>query len=133
MTMTADSIQTRPTADTPPAIATTDGHDLPLALSSGSTAADNCPPWCSHPHDWPEDEGIHTSRYYPPARHRHPEVPLQARLERGFPGQGRRTYVGLVHDAEYYELTLAEAAVLAGQILALVFTAVTSPRGRRAF
>ncbi len=38
-----------------------------------------------------------------------------------------------MHDAEYYELTLAEAAVLAGQILALVFTAVTSPRGRRAF
>ena len=70
-----------------------------------------------------------TTRWPAPASGRSRPGPPGA----GVPGAERRTYVGLVHDAEYYELTLAEAAVLAGQILALVFTAVTSPRGRRAF
>jgi len=88
-----------------------------------------CPPWCSHPHNRAEDEGIHTSNYHPPARYRGPEVPIQARLERGFPDQGRRTYVGLVHDAEYYELTLTEAAVLAWKIFALACRGIAARIG----
>ena len=133
MTMTINPIQVNDTATKSSAFMAATGYEMaPVsAQRPEDTHPEPCPPWCTTPDDDPEP--VHTSDYktvHVFVNDGHPSE-LLVRLERGFPGQ-RRTGIGFCLGDQYFDLSLTEAAWLAGKLLALIFTAATSTRRRRA-
>jgi hypothetical protein len=73
-----------------------------------------CPPWCIAT----RDPDMHHVGEYSAVPLSLPGEALLGRLEKGYSSPG--TYVTLVHLDEYLDLTVAEAAELAGLLAALV-------------
>jgi hypothetical protein len=78
-----------------------------------------CPPWCIATPDPADPDMHHVGEYSAvPLSLGLPGEALLGRLEKGYSSPG--TYVALVHLDEYLDLTVAEAAELAGLLAALV-------------
>jgi hypothetical protein len=93
------------------------------------TRPGDCPPWCVDGHEFrnPEDDRIHVGGYDAVSVNVGEEDERQellVRLERGFPGQGRQTRIGLVYGDDYLDLTPAAAMRLAGKLFALAWRAL---------